>query len=105
MRQIIADTQSAIVAAPNFSTGVVVFEAIVARAAQLFAPLEEFGACVHETHHAAKSDAPSGTALLLQRAMVDAGVSAADRHVVHARRLHAWHAHRRIRRSGGDDRR
>jgi 4-hydroxy-tetrahydrodipicolinate reductase len=73
LRQIIADTQSAIVAAPNFSTGVVVFEAIVARAAQLFAPLEEFGAYVHETHHAAKRDAPSGTALLLQRAMVDAG--------------------------------
>jgi 4-hydroxy-tetrahydrodipicolinate reductase len=64
-----------IVAAPNFSTGVVLFEAIVGSAARLFASQPEFGAFVHETHHAAKQDAPSGTALLLQRAMVDAGFS------------------------------
>ncbi|HTK30295.1 MAG TPA: dihydrodipicolinate reductase C-terminal domain-containing protein [Vicinamibacterales bacterium] len=61
------------VAAPNFSTGVVLFEAVVAQAARLFAPQAEFGAFVHETHHAAKNDAPSGTALLLQRAMQEAG--------------------------------
>ena len=62
-----------VVAAPNFSTGVVLFEAIAAHAAQLFAAQDEFGAFVHEAHHAAKKDAPSGTALLLQRSMQQAG--------------------------------
>jgi 4-hydroxy-tetrahydrodipicolinate reductase len=61
------------VVAPNFSTGVVLFEAIVARAAALFAPQKDFSAFVHEAHHAAKKDAPSGTALLLKQAMERAG--------------------------------
>ena len=49
------------------------FEAIVAHAARLFAPQGDFGAFLHEAHHAAKKDAPSGTALLLKRAMEQAG--------------------------------
>ena len=61
------------VVAPNFSTGVVLFEAIVAHAAELFAPQPDFHAFVHEAHHAAKKDAPSGTALQLKRAMEAAG--------------------------------
>jgi 4-hydroxy-tetrahydrodipicolinate reductase len=62
-----------VVAAPNFSTGVVLFEAIVAAAAGLFAAQADFGAYLHESHHAAKKDAPSGTALLLKRTMERAG--------------------------------
>ena len=62
-----------IVVAPNFSTGVVLFDAIVAQAAKLFAAQPEFGAFLHEAHHAAKKDAPSGTALLLKRSMEQAG--------------------------------
>jgi 4-hydroxy-tetrahydrodipicolinate reductase len=62
-----------IVVAPNFSTGVVLFEALVARAATLFAPQADFAAFVHEAHHSAKKDAPSGTALLLKRSMEEAG--------------------------------
>jgi 4-hydroxy-tetrahydrodipicolinate reductase len=73
LRKAIADAGVGIVAAPNFSTGVVVFEAVVAHAAKLFAPQREFGAFVHETHHAAKKDAPSGTAILLRNAMEAAG--------------------------------
>jgi 4-hydroxy-tetrahydrodipicolinate reductase len=73
LRQIVADTGIGIVAAPNFSTGVVLFEAIAAQAAKLFAPHESFGAFLHEAHHAAKKDAPSGTALSLKRAMEQAG--------------------------------
>ena len=69
----VADAGIGVVAAPNFSTGVVLFEAIVARAAALFAAQPEFGAFLHEAHHAAKKDAPSGTALLLTHAMVQAG--------------------------------
>jgi len=61
------------VVAPNFSTGVVLFEAIAARAAALMAPQADFGAFIHEAHHAAKKDAPSGTALLLKLALQQAG--------------------------------
>ena len=73
LRQVVADAGIGIVVAPNFSTGVVLFEAIVAEAGRLFAPQDEFGAFLHEAHHAAKKDAPSGTALLLKRAMEQAG--------------------------------
>ena len=73
LRSVIADAGVGIVVAPNFSTGVVLFEAIVAQAAKLFAPQAEFGAFLHEAHHAAKKDAPSGTALLLKTAMAQAG--------------------------------
>lgn len=73
LRKAIADAGTGIVAAPNFSTGVVLFESIVAHAAGLFARQAEFGAFVHEAHHGAKKDAPSGTALKLERAMRDAG--------------------------------
>jgi 4-hydroxy-tetrahydrodipicolinate reductase len=73
LRQVIAEAGVGIVVAPNFSTGVVLFEAIVAHAAKLFATQADFGAFLHEAHHAAKKDAPSGTALLLKRAMEQAG--------------------------------
>jgi 4-hydroxy-tetrahydrodipicolinate reductase len=73
LRQVIAEAGVGIVVAPNFSTGVVLFEAVVAHAAKLFAPQNEFGAFLHEAHHAAKKDAPSGTAFLLKRSMEQAG--------------------------------
>jgi 4-hydroxy-tetrahydrodipicolinate reductase len=73
LRQVVAEAGAGIVVAPNFSTGVVLFEAVVAQAAKLFGPQAEFGAFLHEAHHAAKKDAPSGTALLLKRAMEQAG--------------------------------
>ena len=76
IRHVVADAGSGVVAAPNFSTGVVLFEAIVARAAALLARQREFGAWLHEAHHATKKDAPSGTALLLKRAMEEAGFTA-----------------------------
>ena len=62
--------------APNFSIGVVLFEAVVARAAALFAGQRDFGAWLHEAHHVHKKDAPSGTALFLERAMRGAGYDA-----------------------------
>jgi 4-hydroxy-tetrahydrodipicolinate reductase len=34
---------------------------------------DEYGAWIHEAHHSAKRDAPSGTALMLRDAMVNAG--------------------------------
>lgn len=73
VRKVVAETGVGIVVAPNFSTGVVLFEALVARAAKLLAGQQDFGAWVHEAHHAAKKDAPSGTALMLRRTMERAG--------------------------------
>ena len=73
VRAAIEESGVGIVVAPNFSTGVVIFDAIVAHAAKLFGEREDFGAFLHETHHQAKADAPSGTALLLKRSMENAG--------------------------------
>ena len=77
IRAAIAEAGVGVVAAPNFSTGVVLFEAIIARAATLVAEQTDFGAWLHEAHHAAKKDAPSGTALLLKHAMEQAGFTRA----------------------------
>ncbi len=73
LRHVVAAAGSGIVAAPNFSTGVVLFDALVAYAAALFSGQAEFGAYLHEAHHAMKKDAPSGTALKLKRSMEEAG--------------------------------
>ena len=62
-----------VVAAANFSIGVNLFQLIAAEAARLMRGHEEYGAWIHEAHHATKRDAPSGTALLLRDAMVAAG--------------------------------
>ena len=73
LRKAVTDSGIGIVVAPNFSTGVVLFEALVAHAAKLFAPQTEFAAFLHEAHHSAKKDAPSGTAHSLKHAMEQAG--------------------------------
>jgi 4-hydroxy-tetrahydrodipicolinate reductase len=65
-----------VVASPNFALGVNIFLAVSARAAALMAKRPEFGAWIHELHHRAKIDAPSGTAIALRDAMVRAGYTA-----------------------------
>jgi 4-hydroxy-tetrahydrodipicolinate reductase len=62
-----------VVAAANFSIGVNLFEMIVVDAARMLRHHPQYGAWLHEAHHATKRDAPSGTALLLRDAMVAAG--------------------------------
>ena len=69
VRRIVDSSGIGVVAAPNFALGVNLFVALVGRAAELFASQPSFGAWIHEAHHAAKRDAPSGTALLLEAAM------------------------------------
>ncbi|MDQ3949576.1 MAG: 4-hydroxy-tetrahydrodipicolinate reductase, partial [Gemmatimonadota bacterium] len=54
--------------APNFAIGVTIFEQLVEQAARLAAAAPGFDAHIIETHHAAKKDAPSGTALKLAEA-------------------------------------
>ena len=73
MRQIANDAGIGVVAASNFSLGVALFQNLADHAAKLFAPYPEFGAWIHEIHHSAKKDAPSGTAITLQRTMEAAG--------------------------------
>ena len=65
-----------VVAAANFSIGVNLFEMMVRHAAALMKDHKQYGAWIHELHHAAKIDAPSGTALTLKRAMIDSGYQA-----------------------------
>jgi len=62
-----------VVAAPNFSIGVNIFQMVVEETARMMMAHPQYGAWIHEAHHSAKRDAPSGTALLLRDAMVEAG--------------------------------
>ena len=73
LREAAAKAHLGVVASANFSIGVNLFELIVSRAAQLFQAHPQYGAWIHEQHHAAKRDAPSGTALLLRDAIAAAG--------------------------------
>jgi len=70
-----ADGVIGVVAAPNFSIGVHVFLALVERLGSLMAAQPQFGAWIHELHHAAKKDAPSGTALAIERRLREHGYS------------------------------
>jgi 4-hydroxy-tetrahydrodipicolinate reductase len=51
----------------NFSIGAHLFFALAEEAARLIAPLEDYDALIHETHHNQKKDSPSGTALTAAR--------------------------------------
>jgi 4-hydroxy-tetrahydrodipicolinate reductase len=59
--------KGALLAAPNFSVGVAIFDRVVAEAARLFGVVPGFDAHMIETHHNEKKDAPSGTAGALAR--------------------------------------
>ena len=77
VRRLVDETGIGVVAAPNFALGVNLFTALAMRAAQLFESQAAFGAWIHEAHHAAKRDAPSGTALLLEAALHAGGYNRA----------------------------
>ena len=77
VRRALASHEVGVVAAANFALGVNLFLAIVSRAAELMAARPDFGAWIHELHHRAKRDAPSGTAIAIRNAMVQAGYAAA----------------------------
>jgi 4-hydroxy-tetrahydrodipicolinate reductase len=72
-REVAAKAGIGVIASPNFALGMHVFRAVVEHASRLFAGQNDVGAWIHELHHAAKKDAPSGTALMLQRAMAARG--------------------------------
>jgi 4-hydroxy-tetrahydrodipicolinate reductase len=62
---------AAVLTAPNFSVGVNLLLALAERAARAL-PTDGYHVEIVETHHAAKADAPSGTALALGRAIAGA---------------------------------
>jgi 4-hydroxy-tetrahydrodipicolinate reductase len=68
-----AEAGIGVLSAANFSIGMSIFRLIVQEAARRFAAQPGVGAWIHELHHAAKKDAPSGTALMLKAAMESAG--------------------------------
>ena len=67
LRQEVERVRGALLAAPNFSVGVAIFDRVVAEAARLFGPVDGVEVHMIETHHSGKRDAPSGTASALAR--------------------------------------
>ena len=65
------DKKGALLIAPNFSIGVAAFGEIVKAAARALKPAPGFDVSITETHHAAKKDAPSGTAANLEKIASD----------------------------------
>lgn len=55
----------------NFSLGVNLFYKIVKRAGELFAAFEDYDPFIEEAHHKMKRDAPSGTALTIQKMLAE----------------------------------
>ena len=76
VRATAADAGIGVVAAPNFAIGVNVFLAVAERLGALMAAQPSFGAWIHESHHAAKLDAPSGTALAMEQRLRRQGYAA-----------------------------
>jgi 4-hydroxy-tetrahydrodipicolinate reductase len=66
-RKIVERSNTGLVYGSNFSLGVNLFYQLVDRAGQLFSAFENYDAFVEEAHHRLKKDAPSGTALVLQK--------------------------------------
>ena len=66
IERLVRSRGGALLYAANFSIGVHLFLQAARELATLFAKRPEFGAFILEEHHAAKHDAPSGTAALLR---------------------------------------
>jgi len=75
VREAIARGGVGAVVSANFSLGANVLDALAESAGRLLRDAEAYGAFIHEAHHAAKKDAPSGTALMLRRAVERGGWS------------------------------
>jgi 4-hydroxy-tetrahydrodipicolinate reductase len=73
VREAVSRSGVGAVVAANFSLGANVLEALTEMAGRLLRAEEAWGAFIHEAHHAAKKDAPSGTALVLRRALERGG--------------------------------
>ncbi len=75
LRRLVDDAGTGVLASANFSLGMNLFQLVVEDAARRFSAHDAYGAWLYELHHAAKKDAPSGTALQLQAGIARAGYS------------------------------
>ena len=73
LREVVQRAGIGVIAAPNFAVGLNLFQLVVEEAARRVAAHAPYGAWIHELHHAAKKDAPSGTALSIKKGMEQAG--------------------------------
>jgi 4-hydroxy-tetrahydrodipicolinate reductase len=73
LREAVATNGTGAVVAANFSLGANLLEALSESAGRLLAGSGSYSAFIHEAHHQAKKDAPSGTALSLRRALERGG--------------------------------
>lgn len=74
LRRDLSAHDAGVIAAPNFAIGVNLFLAIAQRSSQLLTE-RGFASWIHEAHHAAKQDAPSGTALALKCVVETSGAT------------------------------
>src|SRR5262245_971983 len=73
LKALAAESGIGVMASANCSLSVQIVQLAVEAAAANVASHAQYGAWIHETHHAAKKDAPSGTAIMLKSAMERAG--------------------------------
>jgi 4-hydroxy-tetrahydrodipicolinate reductase len=73
LREVVTRAGTGVLVAANFSLAMNLFQLLVEEAARRFAGHESYGAWINELHHAAKKDAPSGTALQLKASIERAG--------------------------------
>jgi 4-hydroxy-tetrahydrodipicolinate reductase len=78
-----AASSIAIMVAPNTSFGIAVLSVLVRDACRMLGP--DYHASIVEAHHAAKKDAPSGTAIRLAHAAREAGHALRDDQIVSIR--------------------
>jgi len=71
VRRIVTKHDSALIYGANFSVGVQLYYRIAARAAELFRGVESYDPFIEEAHHKRKRDAPSGTAVQLQKIVAE----------------------------------
>jgi 4-hydroxy-tetrahydrodipicolinate reductase len=73
LRAAVEQAGAGAVVAANFSRAANLLAALVEQAGRLFKDSDAYGAWIHEAHHRAKRDAPSGTALMLRQALERGG--------------------------------
>jgi 4-hydroxy-tetrahydrodipicolinate reductase len=101
VRALVEARGAALVFGPNFSLGANLFCRLVAAAADLVARLDGYDPFIEEAHHAAKRDAPSGTALAL-RELVRRGFGGREVPIASTRAGHIPGTHRVGFDSSGD---
>jgi 4-hydroxy-tetrahydrodipicolinate reductase len=67
VRRMVGESDGTLIYGANFSIGVQIFYRVASRAAELFRKVEAYDPFIEEAHHKRKRDAPSGTALQLEK--------------------------------------